>query len=64
MTTNHQPSKKRRWQFWLPLAVQTLIIAAVPAQAIYTSTTGRTVYLKTVPVDPYRTHLTSLGSLN
>jgi uncharacterized membrane-anchored protein len=52
-TSPSQPTKKRWWQFWLPLAVQILVIGSVPAQAIYTSMTGRTVYLQTVPVDPY-----------
>jgi uncharacterized membrane-anchored protein len=52
-TSPHQPTKKRWWQFWLPLAAQILIIGSVPAQAIYTSMTGRTVYLQTAPVDPY-----------
>lgn len=60
MTTNQtiKPTSDRNdrrpwWQFLLPFAVQAVIIASVPAQAIYTNLTGRTVYLKTVPVDPY-----------
>ena len=32
---------------------QTALILAVPAQAIYTQLTGKTVILQTVPVDPY-----------
>lgn len=51
MNTNSTP--KPAWRFWLPLALQTLIILAVPAQAIYTHITGTTVILQTVPVDPY-----------
>jgi uncharacterized membrane-anchored protein len=38
--------------FWLALGLQLLLIATVPAQALYTLNTGTTVYLKTVPVDP------------
>jgi len=44
-----QPS----WRFWLPLALQASLIIAVPIQAIYTYTTGKTVILKTIPQDPY-----------
>lgn len=44
-----QPS----WRFWLPLALQTSLIIAVPIQAVYTYTTGKTVILKTIPQDPY-----------
>jgi uncharacterized membrane-anchored protein len=38
--------------FWLALGAQLLLIATVPAQALYTLNTGTTVYLKTAPVDP------------
>ncbi|MDY7007299.1 MAG: GDYXXLXY domain-containing protein [Cyanobacteriota bacterium] len=41
------------WRFILPLTVQLALILSVPAQAIYTMITGRTVVLQTVPVDPY-----------
>jgi uncharacterized membrane-anchored protein len=41
------------WRLVLPLAIQTALIVAIPAQAIYTHITGRTVILQTVPVDPY-----------
>ncbi|NER03387.1 MAG: GDYXXLXY domain-containing protein [Okeania sp. SIO3C4] len=41
------------WRFILPLTVQLALILSVPAQAIYTTITGRTVVLQTVPVDPY-----------
>ena len=50
---NTNSTTKSAWRFWLPLALQTLIILAVPAQAIYTHLTGTTVILQTVPVDPY-----------
>ncbi len=41
------------WRFWVPLALQLAVIAAVPAQAIYTHLTGRAIALQTAPVDPY-----------
>ncbi|HAA32846.1 MAG TPA: membrane-anchored protein, partial [Cyanobacteria bacterium UBA8553] len=41
------------WRFWVPLLFQTILILAVPAQALYTQLTGKTVILQTVPVDPY-----------
>lgn len=41
------------WRFWLPLVCQAALILAIPSQALYTQITGRTVILKTVPVDPY-----------
>jgi uncharacterized membrane-anchored protein len=40
-------------KFLIPLALQSLIILAIPAQAIYTHLSGQTVFLKTAPVDPY-----------
>lgn len=43
----------RRWRFWVPLVLQVALICAVPAQAVYIHLTGKTVFLKTVPVDPY-----------
>jgi uncharacterized membrane-anchored protein len=39
--------------FILAVAAQLLILAAVPAQKIYTRATGRSVTLKIRPVDPY-----------
>ena len=39
--------------FVLAVAAQFLILAAVPAQKIYTRATGRSVMLKIRPVDPY-----------
>jgi uncharacterized membrane-anchored protein len=41
------------WRLWLPLAFQTALILAVPAQDAYTYATGKTVTLQTLPVDPY-----------
>jgi uncharacterized membrane-anchored protein len=41
------------WRFFLPLLFQTALILTVPAQAIYTQLTGKTVILQTIPVDPY-----------
>jgi uncharacterized membrane-anchored protein len=41
------------WRFLAPLTLQTLLIIAIPAQAIYTHLTGKTVILQTAPVDPY-----------
>jgi uncharacterized membrane-anchored protein len=44
---------KRALFFALAVAAQFLILAAVPAQKIYTRATGRSVTLKIRPVDPY-----------
>ena len=43
----------KAWRLWVPLLLQIGLIAAVPATAIYTFVTGKTVVLQTVPVDPY-----------
>lgn len=48
MTNDFKP-----WRFFLPLLFQTVLILTVPAQAIYTQLTGKTVILQTIPVDPY-----------
>jgi uncharacterized membrane-anchored protein len=47
-----QQFPKKRY-FWFALAVQFLLMATVPAQAIYTQLTGQSIILKTIPVDPY-----------
>ncbi len=49
------PEAKRipGWRLWIPLLLQIGLIAAVPAQAVYTFVTGKTVVLQTIPVDPY-----------
>jgi uncharacterized membrane-anchored protein len=44
---------KRTLWFVIAVAAQLLILAAVPAQKIHTLTTGKTILLKTAPVDPY-----------
>jgi len=44
---------RRAHFFVLAVAAQLLILAAVPAQKIYTRATGRSVALKMRPVDPY-----------
>lgn len=41
------------WRFWVPLLFQTALVLAVPAQALYTQLTGKTVVLQTVPMNPY-----------
>ncbi len=45
-------SKRSLW-FSVAVVVQLLILVAVPAQKIRIRVTGRTVMLKTAPVDPY-----------
>ena len=49
------PAAKRlpAWRLWVPLLLQIGLIAAVPAPAVYTFITGKTVVLQTAPVDPY-----------
>ncbi|MCU0545870.1 MAG: GDYXXLXY domain-containing protein [Oscillatoriaceae cyanobacterium Prado104] len=49
------PEAKRlpAWRMWGPLLLQIGLIVAIPAQAVYTFVTGRTVILQTAPVDPY-----------
>ena len=60
-TSAHPPSftlppaakRLRAWRLWVPLLLQIGLIAAVPAPAVYTFITGKTVVLQTAPVDPY-----------
>ncbi|MEG4498327.1 GDYXXLXY domain-containing protein [Microcoleus sp. F10-C6] len=57
-TTNafQLPPKAKRlpaWRLWVPLLLQIGLIATVPATAVYTFITGKTVVLQTAPVDPY-----------
>ncbi|MGE5660254.1 MAG: GDYXXLXY domain-containing protein [Actinomycetota bacterium] len=40
-------------RFWVPLLFQLALIISIPAQAVYTYFTGKTVVLQTAPVDPY-----------
>jgi uncharacterized membrane-anchored protein len=42
-----------KWRFLVPLSLQILMILGLPARAIYTYYTGKTVVLQTMPVDPY-----------
>ncbi len=44
---------KRLILFIVAVAVQLFILTAVPAQKIYIRVTGKTILLKTAPVDPY-----------
>lgn len=41
------------WAIALPLLVQTLLIVSVPLSTAIAMVTGKTVVLRTVPVDPY-----------
>lgn len=41
------------WRFAVLLIFQIGLILAIPAQSIYTSITGKTVVLQTLPIDPY-----------
>jgi uncharacterized membrane-anchored protein len=51
--TNDSRNPTLIWRFWVPLAFQTAMILAVPAQALYIHLIGKTVILQTVPMDPY-----------
>jgi uncharacterized membrane-anchored protein len=46
-------NRKTLWAFAAAVALQLAVLAAVPAPQAYTRLTGRTVILKTAPVDPY-----------
>jgi len=46
-------ANKTLYAFAGAVLVQVLILAAVPGQKLYTLLTGRTVVLRTAPVDPY-----------
>lgn len=41
------------WRLWVPLALQTVLIGAIPLQSAYTFLQGKSVTLQTAPVDPY-----------
>ena len=45
-------NRRLSW-FIIAVAVQALILAAVPAKKVYTRQTGKTITLKTAPYDPY-----------
>ena len=56
MTNLPQQAESRsfpHWRFWFPLAAQLLIVLAIPLPRAITLATGDTVYLSTMPVDPY-----------
>jgi uncharacterized membrane-anchored protein len=52
-SNSDSPNSIAIWRFCLPVVFQTALILAVPAQALYTQLTGKTVILQTVPADPY-----------
>jgi uncharacterized membrane-anchored protein len=39
-------------RFWLAFLLQVVVLLCIPAQAVYTQLTGRTVRIQTAPVDP------------
>ncbi|MDJ1181692.1 GDYXXLXY domain-containing protein [Roseofilum casamattae] len=45
--------QQKLWHFLVPFILQILLIASIPARAVYTLVTGTTVILQTQPVDPY-----------
>jgi uncharacterized membrane-anchored protein len=51
---NPSNANPKRWRwFIIPLLIQLGIISSITAQASYTYFTGKTVMLKTLPIDPY-----------
>ena len=48
-----KPKKINKWRFLLPLIFQLGLLAFLPATAINTYLTGKTIILQTAPVDPY-----------
>jgi len=44
---------KKLAYFIIAVAIQAMIIAAVPGKQIYTRLTGKVIMIKTAPVDPY-----------
>ncbi len=50
-SVQHKPISS--WRLLVPLALQLALIVSVPAQAVYTYVTGKTIVLQTAPVDPY-----------
>jgi len=54
--SQQQPQSLQRLsatRLWFPLLLQTALILAIPAQTLYTQITGKTIFLQTLPVDPY-----------
>lgn len=52
-SNSDSPQPTPVWRFLLPIVFQSALILAVPAQAVYTQLTGKTVILQSVPIDPY-----------
>jgi uncharacterized membrane-anchored protein len=48
-----QPTPIPHRNFWLAMVAQFALLSTIAAPAIYTLTTGTTVFLQTAPVDPY-----------
>jgi uncharacterized membrane-anchored protein len=48
-----QPTPIPQRNFWLAMGAQFALLSTIAAPAIYTLTTGTTVFLQTAPVDPY-----------
>jgi uncharacterized membrane-anchored protein len=47
---------KPHWNLWaisIPLLIQTVLISVIPLQAAISTLLGKTIILRTVPVDPY-----------
>lgn len=53
MATVEPKKASLRLRFWVTLMMQAIVILAIPAQAIYTQTTGKSIVLQTALVDPY-----------
>jgi uncharacterized membrane-anchored protein len=53
MTAVNPIKPLRSWRLWLPLGVQALLLLSIAIPPLYTEIAGRTVILKTVPIDPY-----------
>lgn len=47
------PERLPNWRLVVPLLLQTGLILTIPAGALYTQITGKTVVLQTVALDPY-----------
>lgn len=53
-----QPQNKlaeniKGWRLWLPLMIQALLVISIGIPPLITELSGKTVILKTAPVDPY-----------
>ncbi|MEE3715861.1 GDYXXLXY domain-containing protein [Tumidithrix elongata RA019] len=51
--TQQPPKKLKGWRFWVPLALQSLLVISIAIPPLLTEQTGKTVVLQTAPVDPY-----------